>query len=98
MEVLMLLVPMAVYGTYHHLSFVYYIYVLIILTLLPVIPIFITSLIVSIIMRVSPFRPSSVAWPSTMVCAMTTVAGTVRWNPSSARINVSIPLLQALAR
>ena len=51
MEVLMLLVPMAVYGTYHHLSFVYYIYVLIILTLLPVIPIFITSLIVSIIMR-----------------------------------------------
>ncbi len=55
MELLMLFIPMCVYGYYDFFreipDLLYFTYTIIVLLLLPVIPIFITSLIVSIIMR-----------------------------------------------
>ena len=55
MELLMLFIPMCVYGYYDFFQeipdLLYFTYTTIVLLLLPVIPIFITSLIVSIIMR-----------------------------------------------
>ena len=55
MELLMLFIPMCVYGYYDFFQeipdLLYFTYTIIVLLLLPVIPIFITSLIVSIIMR-----------------------------------------------
>ena len=57
MELLMLFIPMCVYGYYDFFQeipdLLYFTYTIIVLLLLPVIPIFITSLIVSIIMRVT---------------------------------------------
>ena len=57
MELLMLFIPMCVYGYYDFSQeipdLLYFAYTIIVLLLLPIIPIFITSLIVSIIMRVT---------------------------------------------
>ena len=51
MEMLMLFIPILVYGHFKYWTF--YIYAIIVLFLLPIIPIFLTALIVSIIMRVT---------------------------------------------
>lgn len=51
MEVIMLAIPMIVYGILTKASFLFYVYMIAILLILPVIPILITSLVISIIMR-----------------------------------------------
>ena len=53
MEVLMLFIPFLVYGFHEQEYIGFYIYTVIVLLLLPIIPIFLTSLIVSIIMRIT---------------------------------------------
>lgn len=51
MEIIMLAIPMIVYGVFTKVNIVFYLYMIIILLVLPVIPILITSLVISIIMR-----------------------------------------------
>ena len=51
MEIIMLAIPMIVYGIMNQVNFYFYIYVTVILLVLPVIPISITATIVAIIMR-----------------------------------------------
>ena len=51
MEIIMLAIPMIVYGIYTNVSLIFYLYMIIILIILPVIPILITSFIIAIIMR-----------------------------------------------
>lgn len=51
MELIMLAIPMIVYGILTKASFLFYIYMIAILLILPIIPILITSLVISIIMR-----------------------------------------------
>ncbi len=51
MELIMLAIPMIVYGIFTHVGFMFYIYMFIILLILPIIPILITSFIIAIIMR-----------------------------------------------
>lgn len=51
MEIIMLAIPMIVYGIYTNVNIIFYLYMVIILLILPVIPILITSLVISIIMR-----------------------------------------------
>ena len=51
MEIIMLAIPMIVYGIIYQVSFTFYLYVTIILLILPIIPISITASIVAIIMR-----------------------------------------------
>lgn len=51
MEIIMLAIPMIVYGIYTNVNLIFYLYMTIILLILPVIPILITSLVISIIMR-----------------------------------------------
>ena len=51
MEIIMLAIPMIVYGIYIKENIIFYLYMVIILLILPVIPILITSLVISIIMR-----------------------------------------------
>lgn len=55
MEIIMLAIPMIVYGIITGVSFSFYLYMLIILLILPIIPIIITSLVISIIMRFTNF-------------------------------------------
>lgn len=50
-EILMLAIPMIVYGTYTKVGILFYLYMIGILVILPIIPIMITSLIIAIIMR-----------------------------------------------
>ena len=51
MEIIMLAIPMIVYGIIYQVSFLFYLYVIGILIILPVIPISITACIIAIIMR-----------------------------------------------
>ena len=51
MELLMLAIPMVVYGILTKASFIFYAYMLIILLVLPIIPIILTSLVIAVIMR-----------------------------------------------
>lgn len=51
MELLMLAIPMIVYGILTKASLVFYLYMVVILLVLPIIPILITSLVISVIMR-----------------------------------------------
>ena len=51
MELIMLAIPMIIYGIFTKAQFLFYLYIIIILLILPVIPILITSFIISIIMR-----------------------------------------------
>ena len=51
MELIMLAIPMVVYGILTKATFLFYIYMIAILLILPIIPILITSLVISIIMR-----------------------------------------------
>lgn len=51
MELIMLAIPMIVYGILTNVSFIFYIYMIAILLILPIIPILITSLVIAIIMR-----------------------------------------------
>ena len=51
MEIVMLAIPMIIYGIYTKVGILFYFYMLGILLVLPIIPIMITSLIISIIMR-----------------------------------------------
>ena len=51
MELIMLAIPMVVYGILTKATFLFYIYMIAILLILPIIPILITSLVIAIIMR-----------------------------------------------
>lgn len=51
MELIMLAIPMIVYGILTKVSLLFYIYMIVILLILPIIPILITSLVIAIIMR-----------------------------------------------
>ncbi len=51
MELIMLAIPMIVYGILTNVSLTFYIYMIAILLILPIIPILITSLVIAIIMR-----------------------------------------------
>ena len=51
MELIMLAIPMVVYGIYTKANLMFYLYMLAVLLILPIIPIMITSLIIAIIMR-----------------------------------------------
>lgn len=51
MEVIMLAIPMIVYGILTKAKIVFYLYMIVILLILPIIPILITSLVIAIIMR-----------------------------------------------
>lgn len=55
MEIIMLAIPMIVYGIFEQVSIVFYLYMLVILLLLPIIPIIIVSSVISIIMRFTNF-------------------------------------------
>lgn len=55
MEMLMLAIPMIVYGMLEGLKVTFYLYMAIILLILPIVPIMITSVIISIIMRFTNF-------------------------------------------
>lgn len=51
MEIIMLAIPMIVYGIFTKAGLLFYVYMLAILLILPIIPIMITSFIISVIMR-----------------------------------------------
>ena len=51
MELIMLAIPMVVYGILTKATFLFYIYMIAILLILPIIPILITSLVIAIVMR-----------------------------------------------
>lgn len=51
MEIIMLAIPMIVYGILTKVSALFYVYMIVILSILPIIPILITSSIIAIIMR-----------------------------------------------
>ena len=51
MEIIMLAIPMVVYGILTKASLLFYLYMILVLLILPVIPILITSLVIAIIMR-----------------------------------------------
>ncbi len=53
MEIIMLAIPMIVYGILTKASILFYIYMIAILLILPVIPILLTSLVISLIMRIT---------------------------------------------
>ncbi len=55
MEVIMLGIPMIVYGILTKVIFLFYIYMFLVLLILPIIPILLTSLIIAIIMRFTNF-------------------------------------------
>ena len=55
MEIIMLGVPMVVYGILTKATFLFYIYMILVLLILPIIPIMITSLIIAVIMRFTNF-------------------------------------------
>lgn len=55
MEIIMLGVPMVVYGILTKATFLFYIYMILVLLMLPIIPIMITSLIIAVIMRFTNF-------------------------------------------
>lgn len=55
MEVIMLGIPMIVYGILTKVNFLLYIYMFLVLLILPIIPILLTSLIIAIIMRFTNF-------------------------------------------
>lgn len=55
MEVIMLGIPMIVYGILTKVNFLFYIYMFLVLLILPIIPILLTSLIIAIIMRFTNF-------------------------------------------
>ena len=51
MEIIMLAIPMVVYGIYTKVNLLFYVYMVCVLLILPIIPIMLTSLVISIIMR-----------------------------------------------
>lgn len=55
MEIIMLAIPMIVYGIIAKVGLLFYLYMLLILLILPIIPIMITSIVISIIMRFTNF-------------------------------------------
>lgn len=55
MEIIMLGIPMIVYGILTKVNFLFYLYMILVLLIIPVIPILITSLLISIIMRFTNF-------------------------------------------
>lgn len=55
MELIMLAIPMVVYGIIVNANILFYLYMLIILVFIPIIPIMLTSLIIAIIMRFTNF-------------------------------------------
>ncbi len=55
MEVIMLGIPMIVYGILTKVNFLFYIYMFLVLLILPIIPILLTSLVIAIIMRFTNF-------------------------------------------
>ena len=55
MEVIMLRIPIIVYGILTKVNFLFYIYMFLVLLILPIIPILLTSLVIAIIMRFTNF-------------------------------------------
>ena len=55
MELIMLGIPMIIYGLLTHVGILFYFYMILILLILPIIPILISSLVISIIMRFTNF-------------------------------------------
>ncbi len=55
MEIIMLAIPMVVYGIITKVGLLFYLYMLLILLILPIIPIITTSIVISIIMRFTNF-------------------------------------------
>lgn len=55
MEIIMLAIPMIIYGLITKVSIIFYLYMIIILIFIPIIPIMITSLVISIVMRFTNF-------------------------------------------
>lgn len=55
MEIIMLAIPMIVYGILTKVNFLFYLYMVLVLLVIPVIPILITSLVIAIIMRFTNF-------------------------------------------
>lgn len=55
MELIMLAIPMIIYGLLTHVGVLFYFYMILILLVLPVIPILISSLIIAVIMRFTNF-------------------------------------------
>lgn len=55
MEIIMLAIPMIVYGILTHVGILFYFYMLLILLIIPIIPIILISIIISIIMRFTNF-------------------------------------------
>ncbi len=55
MEIIMLAIPMIVYGILTHTGLLFYLYMIMVLLILPTIPIIITSVIISVIMRFTNF-------------------------------------------
>lgn len=55
MEIIMLAIPMIVYGIIAKVGILFYLYMLLILLILPIIPIMMTSIIISIVMRFTNF-------------------------------------------
>lgn len=55
MELIMLAIPMIVYGIITNVGFLFYVYMVAILIVIPIIPILITSLVIAIIMRFTNF-------------------------------------------
>lgn len=55
MEIIMLGIPMLVYGILTRVNFLFYLYMFLVLLILPVIPILLTSLVIAIIMRFTNF-------------------------------------------
>lgn len=71
MELIMLAIPLIVYGIITNVSFVFYLYMIIILAILPIIPIIITSLVIAIIMRFTNFiKDKSKVMYITMICSI----------------------------
>jgi len=58
MELIMLAIPMVVYGIYTKVAWMFYLYIPLVLIVLPVIPIMITSLLIAIVMRLTSFVKS----------------------------------------
>lgn len=55
MEIIMLAIPMIIYGLITKVSIIFYLYMIVILIFIPIIPIMITSLVISIVMRFTNF-------------------------------------------
>ena len=70
MELIMLAIPMIVYGMIMNINYMFYIFALVILLVLPIIPICITAIIVAIIMRlINSFKNKNRVMYIAIICA-----------------------------